>query len=43
MIFDEEELLARYELSTYLDGLRDALELTKAEIKKAIKIIEEAE
>jgi hypothetical protein len=38
-----EELLARYELGTYLDGLRDALKSTKPEIKRAIKIIVESE
>ena len=42
-MMDKDELLARYELSTYLDGLRDALEMTKPQIKKAIKIIEESE
>jgi hypothetical protein len=39
----EDELLAKYELGTYLDGLRDSLEMTKSEIRKAIKIIEEGE
>lgn len=40
---DENELLAKYELGTYLDGLKDALDMTKAEIRQAIKIILEAE
>ena len=39
----KEEILANQELSTYYDGLADALNMTKAEIRKAMKIIEEAE
>jgi hypothetical protein len=35
----KEELLARYEGGTYLMGLRDALEMTPAQIRKAIEII----
>jgi len=37
-----EELIANHEHGTYLDGLRDALEMTKAEIRKAIEIIQNA-
>lgn len=40
---DKDDLLAKYELNTYLDGLRDALYMTKLQIKRAIKIIEEGE
>ena len=39
----ENELLDKHEMGTYLDGLRDALEMTKPEIRRAIKIIEEGE
>lgn len=39
----KEELLANHELGTYLDGLRDALGMTKSQIKRAIDIIEEGE
>lgn len=42
MTIGKKELLARYELSTYLDGLRDALNMSETEIKKAIKTIEES-
>lgn len=37
----KEDLLANQEVGTYLDGLRDALEMTKPQLRKAIKIIEE--
>lgn len=40
---DKEELLAKQELDTYLQGLIDALEMTKPQIRKAIKIITEEE
>lgn len=40
---DKDELLAKEELATYLDGLRDALYMTKPQIKRAIKIIVEEE
>lgn len=36
---DEQEILDNHEMGTYLDGLRDALKMSKAEIKRAIKII----
>lgn len=38
---DKDELLAKHELGTYLDGLYDALNMSKPQIKKAIKIIVE--
>lgn len=40
---DKEELLAKYELGTYLNGLQDALYMTKPEIRRAIKTIIESE
>lgn len=39
----KEYILAAAELGTYLDGLKDALKMTKPEIRKAIKIIQEEE
>lgn len=36
-----EELFDKQELRTYLDGLRDALNMTKPQLRKAIKILEE--
>lgn len=36
---NKAELLARAELGTYLEGLADALVMSKPEIRKAIKII----
>lgn len=38
-MISKEELLVKEELGTYLEGLVDALQMTKAEIRKAIKII----
>lgn len=38
---DKETLLTNQELGTYLEGLMDALEMTKPQIRKAIKIIQE--
>ena len=38
---DKEELLAKEELSTYLDGLKDALEMSKPELRKVIKFLME--
>lgn len=38
-----KSLMAKQELSTYLGGLKDALNMTKPEIKKAISIIVENE
>lgn len=43
MTINRNDLLAKAELSTYLDGLADALSMTKPEIRQAIKIIIEAE
>jgi len=38
-----KELLAKQEMRTYLDGLTDALDMTKPQIKKAILTIIESE
>jgi hypothetical protein len=38
---EKEYLLAKAELSTYLDGLCDALNMTKPEIRKAINFLAE--
>ena len=42
MKISDEELLAKQELDTYFTGLCDALQMTKAEIKLAIKLIADA-
>lgn len=39
MKLTKQELLDSYETCTYLDGLKDALDMTKEEIQKAIDII----
>ena len=39
---DEKELIAKAELGTYLDGLKDAQYMTTRKIKQAIKIIIES-
>ena len=39
----DEELIGMHENGTFLDGLKMALGMTKAEIRKAIKIIQETE
>lgn len=38
----EQELMAKCELSTYLDGLKDAQYMSKADLQKAIKTIQES-
>jgi hypothetical protein len=38
---DIQDLLNRQELGTYLDGLKDALNMSKSEIRKTIKIIQD--
>ena len=43
MRLTKKELLASAELATYLDGLKDAQLMTPAELKRAIKIVQEAE
>lgn len=40
---DEQQLLDKHEFGTYLDGLYDALTMSKAEIRQAIKIITESD
>lgn len=37
---DKQDLLAKAELGTYFQGLCDALDMTKPQLKKAIKIIQ---
>lgn len=39
----KEELSAAQEVSTYLTGLRDALEMTKAELRASIEFLENEE
>lgn len=42
-MLSKDELVAKYELGTYFEGLCDALEMSKAELRKAIKILEESD
>lgn len=37
---DLEEYLAKYDLSTYLDGLKDASNLTPAQLRKLIDYLD---